>query len=141
MDILIVDDDPIGLYLAERIVKRQGFFSTITSFQSSVEALRFFRQRVLDGRRLPHVILLDLNMPLMDGWDFLEALKPLTDQLQNRSYICLLTSSVAAADIDRAQAHPLVEAFLSKPLKSHEMQKIYEKVRTIRTDLPTDPEE
>ena len=102
MDILIVDDDPIGLYLAERIVKREGLFSTITSFQSSVAALTFFRQQARDGR-LPQVILLDLNMPLLDGWGFLEALKAHADQLQNQSYICLLTSSVAAADIDRAR--------------------------------------
>lgn len=137
MDILIVDDDPIGVYLAERIIKSEGLFSTVTSFQSPIEALAYLRQQIPDGR-LPQVILLDLNMPLIYGWDILEALKPHSAQLQSKSSIYLLTSSFAVADLARAQEHPLIEALIRKPLDSLKIQEIYEQVRRIRPDLPAD---
>ncbi|MEJ7663145.1 MAG: hypothetical protein WKG07_28185 [Hymenobacter sp.] len=71
---------------------------------------------------LPHVVLLDLNMPLLSGWDVLEALKPLEARLLGRCVVYVLTSSLAPADAARARQYPLVAGFLDKPLNGAKIQ-------------------
>jgi len=134
MQIVLVDDDPIGVFMTERLLKREGFVDTFTSFQFPVEALGFLRNQIL-ADQLPQVILLDLNMPLIDGWAFLDALKPYEVQLQSQCSIFLLTSSLAPSDIARAEEHPLVAEYIRKPLDSHKIQKIQEYVLSIRQNL------
>ena len=116
MDTLIIDDAPIGIFLTTRLLRREGQpTDVITSFVSPVEAVAFFRQQGPTGR-LPHVVLLDLNMPLLSGWGVLDALKPLEAHLLGRCVVYVLTSSLAPTDEARAQQYPLVAGVLHKPL-------------------------
>ncbi len=130
MHILLVDDDPIGMFLTKKILKREGFSDTVTSFQSSVEGLSFLRGQISAGKP-PQVILLDLNMPLMDGWAFLEALSPYEAQLHSQCLIYLLTSSLAPYDLARAKEHPLVVELIQKPLDSLKTKEMQEQVEGI----------
>lgn len=130
MHILLVDDDPIGVFLTKKILKREGFYDTVTSFESSVEALKFLQEQISAGKP-PQVILLDLNMLLMDGWAFLEALSPYEAQLHSQCLIYLLTSSLAPSDLARAKEHPLVMKLIQKPLDSRTTKEIQEQVERI----------
>lgn len=127
MNALIIDDDPVSVFLAERLLKREGLSDTAASFQSPVKALEFLRQQIPTGL-LPQVILLDLNMPLLDGWGFLDALHPLAVQLQGRCAIYLLTSSLAPSDTVRAQDYPMLAGVIRKPLDRRKIQDIQEHV-------------
>ncbi|GAA4054128.1 response regulator [Hymenobacter glaciei] len=122
MDTLIIDDDPTGIFLTTRLLHREGQpTDVITSFVSPVEAVAFFQQQgPIDA--LPHVVLLDLNMPLLSGWDVLDALKPLEAHLLGRCVFYILTSSLAPADAARSREYPLVAGLLHKPLDGAEIQ-------------------
>jgi CheY-like chemotaxis protein len=140
MRTVLIDDDATTVFLTRRLFQREGLGENLTAFVSPVEAVAFLQQQALSGT-LPEVILLDLNMPLMNGWDVLEALSPLELQLRGHCSIYILTSSLAPADSNRACAYPLVAGVLHKPLDQAEIQVIHAQARSLRSllSVPSDP--
>ncbi len=127
MRTLLVDDDPTVIFLVKRLFQYEGLPDVLTTFVSPVEALTFLRkQALLDA--LPQVILLDLNMPVLNGWEFLDALQPIEAQLREQSLVYILTSSLAPTDAKRATTNSLVAGLLHKPLDRHEIQTIQTRV-------------
>lgn len=127
MHTLLVDDDPTVIFLVKRLFQHEGLPNALTTFLSPVEALTFLRQQAPLGS-LPQVILLDLNMPILNGWEFLEALEPLKEQLRDHCLVYILTSSLAPSDMNRAKCNPLVAGLLHKPLDRHEIQAIQARI-------------
>ena len=130
MQTLLVDDDPTVIFLVKRLFQHEGLPDALTTFVSPVEALAFLQQQVPTGA-LPQVILLDLNMPVLNGWEFLEALKPLEEKLRGRCLVYILTSSLAPTDARRAQDNPLVAGLLHKPLGRPEIRAIQARVQGV----------
>jgi len=124
---LLIDDDPITIFLTERLLKHEGLSDTAASFQNATEALHFLLKQITVGL-VPQVVLLDLNMPLVSGWDFLDLLKRHEIQLQGHCLVYLLTSSVAPSDKARAETYPLVAGLLHKPLNKQKIQQIRDHV-------------
>ena len=122
MDTLLIDDDAIGVFLTERLLKRDGFSEDIAAFSGGRQALDYLRTAA--PNEIPRVIFLDLNMPIMDGWEFLEALEPQKDGLLGRCYIYILTSSLANSDTERISQYPLVAGLIHKPLDSAQIQAV-----------------
>jgi CheY-like chemotaxis protein len=122
MNTFLIDDDFISVFLTEKLLRQEGFTDTILSFHSSQEALAHLQQ--LAPSALPDVIFLDLNMPIMSGWDFLEALRPHEEALLGRCRIYILTSSLAPCDTARSKEFRLVAGLIHKPLDSMEIQHI-----------------
>ncbi len=110
----------------------------VTSFQSPVEALAFLQRQIPAGL-LPQVILLDLNMPLIGGWELLKELQPHQVQLQGQCAIYLLSSSLDPSDIARAKEHPLVTQLIQKPLDSRKIHEIHEQVQTMTSSQKSGP--
>lgn len=127
MQTLLVDDDPTVIFLVKRLFQHEGLHDALTTFLSPVEALTFLREQAPLGA-LPQVILLDLNMPVLNGWEFLDALQPLEEQLRDQSLVYILTSSLASTDTRRAQSNNLVAGLLHKPLDRYEIQAIQARV-------------
>lgn len=127
MQTLLIDDDPTIVFFTQRLFQRAGLAEDLTSFQSPTEGVAFLKEQVEAGTP-PQVILLDLNMPLMSGWDVLEALKPLEAALTGRCSVYILTSSLAPADKARSQQYPLVVRLLHKPFDQHELLAIQAQV-------------
>jgi CheY-like chemotaxis protein len=125
MKTLLIDDDSTITFFAERLFQRAGLADALTAFQSPADAVGYLQQQVAAGTP-PQVILLDLNMPLMSGWDVLDAIKPLEAGLLGRCLVYILTSSLAPFDAARAKQYPLVERLLQKPLGQAELQTIQE---------------
>jgi len=118
----LIDDDVISLYLAEHVLSLEDFASDIQLFPTAETALNALVEHL--PAQVPQVIFLDLNMPIMDGWGFLEALEPYVPVLQQRCRIYILTSSLLLDDTVRAQQYPLVAGVLCKPLDTAEVQAI-----------------
>jgi two-component system, chemotaxis family, chemotaxis protein CheY len=109
----IIDDCEISLFLAASLLEFESLTENIIPFLSASDALN----KIKEGQEpLPLVILLDLNMPVMSGWDFLEALTKLEPKLTDKCSIFILSSSLDQEEKKRALSYPLVEGFLQKPL-------------------------
>lgn len=105
--ILLVDDDPIFLTLAELAIKKESEEVEIFKAMNGEEAINFLKNQSVD------IIFLDLNMPVMNGWEFLDALP----QIENwGKEIYVLTSSIDPSDQRKADENPLVTSMLEKPL-------------------------
>jgi CheY-like chemotaxis protein len=122
MTTFLIDDDQIGNYLTESLLRLEGFSDSIRTFESAESALKALQQPGL--REVPKVIFLDLNMPVMNGWQFLDALAPYADELRSRCRIFVLTSSLALADMEKARTYDLVTGLIHKPIDSGEIRAI-----------------
>ena len=122
MNTYLIDDDSLSNYLTQNLLRVEGFSSVISTFDSAEAALKkLFTQSLAD---IPKVVFLDLNMPVMSGWQFLDALAPLRDRLLGRCHIFVLTSSLAMADMEKAKTYDLVSGLIHKPIDSEEIHSI-----------------
>jgi len=128
MKTLLIEDDPTAVFLTKRLFHHEGMPDELTAFLSPQKGLDFIRAQLAAGLP-PEVILLDLNMPILNGWDVLAALEPLQEHLLGRCLVYILTSSLATTDLARAEAHPLVTGFIHKPLKRDELLAIQTQVQ------------
>lgn len=119
--ILIVDDDTTAQFLMKRVIKKVMQEKPILTANNGEEALVVLNQ-VCATEGCPELILLDINMPLMDGFEFLSALQ--TSSLAVLPLrIVMLTSSVNPQDVERAKTYPL-EGYLQKPLTEDKLRTI-----------------
>jgi CheY-like chemotaxis protein len=128
MRTVLIDDNATTVFLTQHLFQRAGLASDLTTFLSPVEAVAALQQQARSGA-LPQVILLDLNMPLMSGWDVLDALQPLEPHLLGRCAVYILTSSLAPNDRIRARAYPLVVDLLHKPLDHAKIHAIHARMQ------------
>lgn len=112
--ILLVDDDPIFLTLAELAIKKEQESIEIFKAMNGEEAIKFLQSQSVD------IIFLDLNMPVMNGWEFLDAFSQV-DNSGNQIYI--LTSSIDPSDQRKADENPFVTSMLEKPLDKEKISK------------------
>ena len=117
--VMLVDDDPVFVSLCEKFVQFGRYQITFQSYTDPEVALSAFL------KKQPDVLLLDLNMPAMDGWDFIESLsgKKIESELH------ILTSSIDSRDKRRASMYPIVKGFLNKPLTRKEFGEILQKAQ------------
>ena len=119
--VCIIDDDQIYQIIVKKIIAKAGNFEKVYSFENGFKALNEFRDPAF---QLPHLILLDINMPGMDGWEFLNQLKNQRPQFHLETTIYIVTSSIAFSDRDKALSVPEVSGFISKPLSVEKLREI-----------------
>lgn len=116
LKVLLVDDDAIYQFIAGKTLEATGLTEKITTCSNGEEAYRFLEANMNNPQELPDVILLDVNMPVMNGWDFLHAFKKLHSPALKDIPIFLVTSSVNDADINYSQQFSNVQDYIVKPL-------------------------
>lgn len=120
--VLIIDDDETSIFLTKRVLHNAGMGSETRSALNGLEGLRVLKEAA-ENNWLPHLILLDIKMPVMDGFAFLEELKRLEDIDLSDTKIVLLSSSQSPWEKEKAK-EKAVTAFLNKPLTKENLQSI-----------------
>ena len=131
--VICVDDDPIALLLSKLVISKAGFASQIITAVNGEEAIAYLQKpETMEEYALssdPLLILLDLNMPVMDGWEFLEQFTAKLYDRYTNVKIILLSSSIDPNDIKKSKEFSMVLDFLPKPLTKEMLEVISKKVK------------
>jgi CheY-like chemotaxis protein len=126
--VCIIDDDPICVYGTKVLLNHNNFLgSSILVYEDGYEALVNLTAIVKSGKKLPDVILLDLNMPVMNGWQFLDEFVKIVFAVKPRVYI--VSSHFNDEVIEKGKTYEIVIDFISKPLLSKDLNEIFEGVK------------
>lgn len=118
----IIDDDPIFVFGVKKIMELIDFCKSLMVFKDGEEALHNLRAIISANEKLPDVILLDLNMPILDGWQFLDEFIKIPCEKEVVIYI--VSSSVNPEDMLRAQSYELVSDYIIKPVTVEKLQEV-----------------
>jgi len=127
VSILLVDDDEINNFISIKLIKKALLTSDIMACLNgrfAIDQLVDIQKR--DPEKLPDYIFLDINMPIMNGWEFLDEYKRLNIDPLGKSKIFIISSSVFSNDINRARSYPIVKSFISKPLSVEKIKELFE---------------
>jgi len=125
VSILLVDDDEINNFISIKLIKKAIPNADITACLNGRFAIEELSAIQKDSpEKLPDFILLDINMPIMNGWEFLDEYKRLHIDPAGKSKIFIISSSVFSNDISKARSYALVKNFVSKPLSVEKIKEM-----------------
>ncbi len=125
--ILIIEDDPMTSYLHRKLIESYKVADNIDIAADGEEAIDLISSSVQANEedKIPQLIFVDLDMPFMDGFQFLEAFQNLTFKNKNKVVIAVLTSSMSSSDMNRAKRQS-VDAYIMKPMTKEKMMELME---------------
>ena len=126
--ILCIDDDPITLMLGKMILAKVDFCKEIDTAKNGQDALNYFEALRHNNKVRPGLIFLDLNMPIMDGWEFLDSFATERYEVFNSTKVIILSSTIDPNDLEKSKKYPAVIDFLSKPISKAMLQALQEKL-------------
>jgi CheY-like chemotaxis protein len=134
IQLLVIDDDDINIFLFKHLLKKSGYEVQAKAFTKPAEALSYITQSIAELKRID-LILLDINMPLMTGWDLLNELRPDGESLLKDQRVYMLSSSVHKTDIEKAKDHTEVSGFISKPISLNFLTEIFGEILESKAEL------
>ncbi len=123
-EVIIVEDNDVIQFLHKEIVAMAGMGEKVPSFANGKDGLFYLYQRVNSNE--PILILLDINMPIMNGWEFLDALPKMTKN--EKVHVAIVSSSIDKSDKIKAFTYPHVIDFLEKPINEMQLIKLKDKI-------------
>lgn len=124
--VVLIDDNEIDNFINKEIIKRAKITDNIKDFTSAVSALEYFESFEGNGSegQLPDLIFLDINMPVMDGFEFVERFINLQENITENTSIIMLTSSDNPEDMQRVKKYKIIKDYIIKPLKLDKLEEI-----------------
>lgn len=129
MNILIIDDDELLSFILKKQFSRFEGIETWGVAKDGAQGLALLEDALDKGSALPEIILLDLNMPVMDGWEFLKAIERHPTLSECTPCICILSSSIDAGDVLKSKNFKRVQHFFSKPLLDDDIAMLHKLCR------------
>ena len=123
--VLIIEDNPIDVFINTRVVEQSGLSKEVMAIQSAREALEFLTQRASNSE-LPNLIFLDIRMPDIDGFEFLQEFSELPQRVLELSKIVMLSSTIDPLELEMARNSPFVLAFIPKPLTRDKIIELFD---------------
>ena len=120
----IVDDDEIYVFGLKIMMKSVNFCDEIVVCENGEVALNFLKPLTEKPENMPDVILLDINMPVMDGWQFLDEFTKVKPGKDGKTTIYMMSSSVNPADLEKAKTYELISDYLVKPVNKTILKEI-----------------
>ena len=132
---MLIDDDEIHSNLCYELILKSGITDSVSIFNDAEEALQFIEKNSHLSDELPDLIFLDINMPFMDGWEFLDAYEALKTKIEKQIVLILLTSSVYKNDIEKAKQYKSVVEYIKTPISINKLletkEEYFNKVRAV----------
>jgi CheY-like chemotaxis protein len=127
-NVFVVDDDKIFHFIIRKMLDRRGIDVNIMFFENGQDAITELREKVACSKAVPDLILLDINMPILDGWQFLEEYQQMKDQLEQQPDIYLISSSDSPVDTGKAKEFShIIKDYLLKPMDNDDIEQIFTK--------------
>jgi CheY-like chemotaxis protein len=127
LNLLVIDDDDINIFIIKKIVEKTGLAIEMIARNNGQQAIDYLKETISQNKPLPKLVLIDINMPVMNGWEFIEAYEELNIEQKVDMYI--LSSSVYENDIEKTKGYKAVKGFISKPLS---MERLTELIKAIQ---------
>ncbi|WP_116770858.1 response regulator [Maribacter litoralis] len=127
-NILLVDDDELYLYLMEKTIHQLSKELVVSTFTDGEQAVEYIAECTKQNLDLPEVIFLDINMPFLDGWGFLNEFKKLKPKIINNINIYMVSSSMRNSDIKRASNFEELTGYVVKPVNKVQLAEIFKKI-------------
>ena len=124
---MLVDDNSDDNFYHERVIRKNNAADRVVSIESAREAIDYLKNKNDHEDAHPDLIFLDINMPGMNGWEFVEEYKKLDKELRSKAVIVMLTTSDNPDDVAKAKTHEVLADFRTKPLTKEMLGEIIAK--------------
>lgn len=123
LEVIIVDDDQIVVFIQKKMISNHEIASNPVCFNKADAALNYLKEQQQLNKK-EFLIFLDINMPNMNGWDFLDCLE--NNEEKSHYHVVMVTSSINKEDKEEAKKYSMVRLFIEKPIHSSDCEKIKE---------------
>ncbi|WP_394746951.1 response regulator [Spongiimicrobium salis] len=124
----IIDDDELFVFGVKLLMRKMKAFGSLRVYANGQEALKSLREMLEKGEKLPDLFFLDLNMPIMDGWEFLESFKKIPQEDRNHITLFVVSSSVDPEDLQKTKQYELIKNYILKPITVHDLEEVLSQV-------------
>lgn len=131
---MLVDDNKNDNFFHTRVIRKYNPSIVVIAKESGEEALEHLRNKNTNLENHPDIIFLDINMPGMNGWEFLEEYENLDKELQTKMIVVMLTTSENPDDYAQAKKHNILSAFKTKPLTKEMLDEVFEKYQNLENN-------
>lgn len=120
--LLVIDDDDINIFIMKKMVQKTGYEADMVSKANGQTAIDYLRELIKNDQPLPDLILIDVNMPVLNGWEFLESYELLNIKKDIDMY--MLSSSIYENDREKASTYNTLKGFICKPLSVEQVTQL-----------------
>lgn len=125
---IIIDDSRLDCFIAEKIIQNSGTYSSVKSYMEATEAYEAIKNGLIGDDSIITIIILDIQMPVMNGFQFVEVFEQLPKEIQSRFAIFLFSSSINENDKNRLENYPSIIRFYSKPISKDTVAQMIEQI-------------
>jgi CheY-like chemotaxis protein len=127
----IIDDNKIYQFMLTRIINNNNLAESIIAFSDGEKAIQYLTDNKATNENIPDIIFLDVNMPILDGWQFIEEYASIKNEIKKKVVIFMLSSSVNPIDIERASRINEISDYIIKPMKLEELKRIFANLESL----------
>jgi CheY-like chemotaxis protein len=125
----IIDDDKIYQFMLHKIIDDNKLAERVVPFFDGEKAIQYLRDNYASIENIPDILFLDVNMPIMDGWQFMEEFASIKEKIKKKIVIFMLSSSLNPMDVEKASKISEVSKYLVKPIKLQEVKNIFNNLK------------